>query len=279
VANGASKRKTEAPKVLPKSDVRGAMEYTLNNWTALCRYTESGWLDIDNNEGENAIRGIALGRKIGCSAEATAAAGAAAKRWSTAAIYFSLLVSCKRHGLDSWVYYRDILPRLPAMLPDASEEDLLALLPTPLASRLTVSTFLRLPRPVIFIHVLRRTLNFNQSASLIITLQRQPLLGHGGDKLQLFDVFAGERPVVQHARFPVQIPLARFRQALEHIFRVLPRRATDRTECISREPDPIGTHDILLVWCVILTQTTEDFHFQLVQNMGIKAWKAFTRRM
>ena len=26
---------TEAPKVLPKSDVRGAMDYTLNNWPAL----------------------------------------------------------------------------------------------------------------------------------------------------------------------------------------------------------------------------------------------------
>ena len=37
---------TESPKVLPKSDVRGAMDYTLNNWAALCRYTESGWLDI-----------------------------------------------------------------------------------------------------------------------------------------------------------------------------------------------------------------------------------------
>ena len=54
---------TESPKVLPKSDVRGAMDYTLNNWPALCRYTESGWLDIDNNEGENAVRGIALGRR------------------------------------------------------------------------------------------------------------------------------------------------------------------------------------------------------------------------
>ncbi|MGQ9576783.1 MAG: transposase domain-containing protein, partial [Thermoguttaceae bacterium] len=46
-----------------------------------------------------------------------------------AAIHFSLLASCKRHGLDPWVYYRDVLVRLAAMLPGASEEDLLALLP------------------------------------------------------------------------------------------------------------------------------------------------------
>ena len=113
---------TESPKVLPKSDVRGAMEYTLNNWTALCRYTESGWLDIDNNEGENAVRGIALGRKnwLFCGSD---------RGGRAAAIHFSLLTSCKRHDLDPWGYYRDILIRLPAMLPGASDEDLLALLP------------------------------------------------------------------------------------------------------------------------------------------------------
>ena len=113
---------TEAPKVLPKSDVRGAMDYTLNNWAALCRYTESGWLDIDNNEGENAVRGIALGRKnwLFCGSD---------RGGRAAAIHFSLLTSCKRHDLDPWAYYRDILIRLPAMLPGASDEDLLALLP------------------------------------------------------------------------------------------------------------------------------------------------------
>lgn len=114
--------KTESPKVLPKSDVRGAMDYTLSNWAALCRYTESGWLDIDNNEGENAIRGLCLGRKnwlfLGSDRGGRAAA-----------VHFSLLASCKRHGLDPWVYYRDILIRLPAILPSASEEALLALLP------------------------------------------------------------------------------------------------------------------------------------------------------
>ena len=46
-----------------------------------------------------------------------------------AAVHFSLLASCKRHGHDPWVYYRDVLTRLPAMLPGASEEDLLVLLP------------------------------------------------------------------------------------------------------------------------------------------------------
>jgi transposase len=41
---------TEAPKVLPKSEVRGAMDYTLNNWAALSVYTNDGWLDIGRVE-------------------------------------------------------------------------------------------------------------------------------------------------------------------------------------------------------------------------------------
>jgi len=112
----------EAPKVLPKSAVRGAMDYTLSNWAALSVYTNDGHLDIDNNEGENAVRGIALGRKnwLFCGSD---------RGGRAAAIHFSLLASCKRHGHDPWVYLRDALTRLPAMLPGASEEDLLAFLP------------------------------------------------------------------------------------------------------------------------------------------------------
>jgi hypothetical protein len=113
---------TETPKVLPKSDVRAAMDYTLSNWTALCRYTESGWLDADNNAAENALRGIAIGRKnwLHCGSD---------RGGRAAAVHFSLLASCKRHGHDPFVYLRDVLVRLPAMLPNASEEELLALLP------------------------------------------------------------------------------------------------------------------------------------------------------
>lgn len=113
---------SEAPKVLPKSPVRGAMDYTLNNWTALSIYPEDGWLDIDNNEGENSLRGLCIGRRnwLFCGSD---------RGGRAAAIHFSLLASCKRHDHDPWVYYRDVLTRLPAMLPGASEEGLLTLLP------------------------------------------------------------------------------------------------------------------------------------------------------
>ena len=41
---------SESHQVLPKSAARAAMDYTLSNWAALCRYTESGWLDIGRVE-------------------------------------------------------------------------------------------------------------------------------------------------------------------------------------------------------------------------------------
>jgi transposase len=113
---------SQVTKVLPKSDVRAAMEYTLNNWVALCRYTESGWLDADNNAAENALRGIAIGRKnwLFCGSD---------RGGRAAAVFFSLLASCKRHGHDPFVYLRDVLTQLPALLPLSNDAALLSLLP------------------------------------------------------------------------------------------------------------------------------------------------------
>lgn len=112
----------EAIKVLPKNPVRQAMDYALGNWAALCRYVESGWLAIDNNAAENSLRGICLGRRnwLFCGSD---------RGGRAAAIHFSLLASCKRHGHDPFVYLRDVLHRLPAMLPATQPEDLLPLLP------------------------------------------------------------------------------------------------------------------------------------------------------
>jgi transposase len=113
---------SEAPKLLPKNPIRQAMEYSLGNWTALCRYVESGWLDIDNNAAENSLRPIALGRKnwLFCGSDGGGRA---------AAIFFSLISSCKRHHLDPFVYLRDLLIRLPAILPTATPDELLTFLP------------------------------------------------------------------------------------------------------------------------------------------------------
>jgi transposase len=52
----------QRPKSLPKSLLGQALGYALNNWEALNRYLEQGYLAIDNNLSERTLRAIALGR-------------------------------------------------------------------------------------------------------------------------------------------------------------------------------------------------------------------------
>jgi transposase len=112
----------EKPKLLPKAALRGAMDYLLNHWQALVRYTTDGVLAIDNGAAERALRGLTIGRKnwLFCGSERGAQA---------AAVHFSLIASCHRHGLDAFAYLRDILKRLPLLGSAPSRDDLLTLLP------------------------------------------------------------------------------------------------------------------------------------------------------
>jgi transposase len=43
-------------KLLPRSALAQAVTYALNQWRALCRYTEDGRLAIDNNTSERRVR-------------------------------------------------------------------------------------------------------------------------------------------------------------------------------------------------------------------------------
>lgn len=115
---------TEAPKLLPQNPVRQAMEYLRNHWTAFCRYTDDGRLDIDNNEAEREMKHIAVGRHnwLFCASQRGALA---------AAVHFSLIATCRRHQVNPWAYLRDLLIRLP-VLRDAGQltpEHLRPLLP------------------------------------------------------------------------------------------------------------------------------------------------------
>jgi transposase len=109
----------EQPRVLPKSPEGEAIAYTLSNWKALTRYCDDGDLEIDNNGAERSLRGIAVGRR----------------NWTflgsdnggrTAAVLASLIATCKRLGIDSFAYLRDLFEhisshpqnRLADLLPD-----------------------------------------------------------------------------------------------------------------------------------------------------------------
>ncbi len=93
--------------VLPKSPMGQAVAYALNQWDALGVYTIDGELAIDNNVAENALRRVVLGRKnwLFCGSD---------NGGNTAAVLFSLIATCQRHGIDPFAYLRDVLVRLPA---------------------------------------------------------------------------------------------------------------------------------------------------------------------
>jgi len=92
-------------RVLPKSPLGKAITYTLRNWKALNRYTEVAFLSIDNNHSERQIKQMVIGRKNWMFAGSQEGA-------RNAAVLFSLVVSCKLHGVDPFAYLRDVLIRI-----------------------------------------------------------------------------------------------------------------------------------------------------------------------
>ena len=96
------------PKVLPQSLLGKAISYTLDLWTELNRYVEYGEVEIDNNLLENAIRPTAIGKKNFLFI------GHPEAGWRSAVIY-SILGSCRRHGINPAQYLSDVLKRLPDM--------------------------------------------------------------------------------------------------------------------------------------------------------------------
>lgn len=93
-------------ELLPKSALRQAIGYLLNQWAALNRYLENGSIPIDNNACERALRGVAVGRKNWLFAGSESGA-------SAAAILYTLIESCRRLGINAFFYLRDVLGRLP----------------------------------------------------------------------------------------------------------------------------------------------------------------------
>jgi len=93
-------------RVLPKSLLGQAIDYTLARWPALIRYVEDGRLDIDNNACENSIRPTAVGKKNFLFVGHPAAG-------QRSAVIYSVLGSCRRHGINPAEYLQDVFERLP----------------------------------------------------------------------------------------------------------------------------------------------------------------------
>jgi transposase len=92
--------------VLPRSPMAAAIQYALNQWNALRIYVTEGFLAIDNNAAERAMKRVAIGRKNWLFAGND-------KAGETAAILYSLIASAERHGLDPQRYLTSVLAKLP----------------------------------------------------------------------------------------------------------------------------------------------------------------------
>jgi transposase len=102
----------------PRSALGKALRYTLNRWRPLQRYLDDGHVNIDNNPVENALRGIALGRRNWLFAGSEGGG-------QRAALFYSLIETAKLNGIDPHAYLTHVLTKLPT----AKAKDLDALLP------------------------------------------------------------------------------------------------------------------------------------------------------
>jgi hypothetical protein len=86
--------------------VASALGYAVRQEGALRRFLDDGRLKMDNNGAERALRRIAVGRKnwLFCGSDDHAEA---------AANLFSLIASCKLHGLDPEAYLADVIRVMP----------------------------------------------------------------------------------------------------------------------------------------------------------------------
>ena len=92
--------------ILPKSPIRSAFTYTTNQWEALTRYTEQGYLSYDNNMAERLVKIPAIGRKnyLFVGGE---------RGGHDAAVMYSLVSSAKVNGVEPFAWLKDLFTRLP----------------------------------------------------------------------------------------------------------------------------------------------------------------------
>ncbi|GGP72224.1 transposase [Shewanella algicola] len=112
-----------AQQVLPKTKLGEAIQYCLNQWHKLIRYTLDGHLAIDNNRAERAVKPFVIGRKNWLFSQTANGANASA-------ILYSIIETAKANGLNVFEYVMDCLEQL-----SKPETDIGQLLPWQFAKR------------------------------------------------------------------------------------------------------------------------------------------------
>ena len=103
-----------ALQVPPKSAIGKAVAYSLRQWPKLERYVESGYLSIDNNRAERAVKPFVIGRKNWMFSNTANGAQASA-------ILYSLIETAKANGLIPFDYLKMLLEEIPKQ-PDDIEQ-------------------------------------------------------------------------------------------------------------------------------------------------------------
>jgi len=94
-------------RTLPEGLLGSAIDYALKRWEALTRFVDDGVLEIDCNLVENSIRPSAIGKKNFLFVGHPEAG-------ERRAVIYTLLGSCRRHGINPFDYLNDLFTRLPA---------------------------------------------------------------------------------------------------------------------------------------------------------------------
>jgi hypothetical protein len=105
----------------PTGKLKKAITYSLNQREYLCAFLDHGEIEISNNQVENAIRPIVVGRKNWLFCDTQAGADASV-------MIFTMLETAKANGLNPETYLNHILTVLPdrfAQDPGAAIDDLL----------------------------------------------------------------------------------------------------------------------------------------------------------
>jgi hypothetical protein len=92
-------------RVLPKSAFGEALRYLRNQWEALLLFTTDGLMPIDNNDVEQLMKQVALGRKNWLFLGSLEAG-------NRAATLLTVISTALRNDLDIWAYVKDVLDQL-----------------------------------------------------------------------------------------------------------------------------------------------------------------------
>ena len=106
----------------PAGKLKKAITYSLNQREYLCAFLDHGEIDISNNQVENAIRPMVVGRKNWLFCDTQAGANAST-------MIFTLLETAKANGLNPETYLNHLLDVLPQRFTDDPQANLDDLMP------------------------------------------------------------------------------------------------------------------------------------------------------